>query len=145
MLCLFITVLITLSTPPPPPPDEAAQVFARVLASIEEKKRKKHTTHRRVIAGWVFLLILNILLVIIFSAPAITNFLSSYYLHWLPATLGVIAGAFSFVSVMESFHKLRLLSAYENNTKEIRCLTNFRGIYHSSSYRGRDESAPLIL
>ena len=131
------------STPPNMHTDEAAQVFARVLATIEDKKRQKHTTHRRVIGGWICLLVLNLLLVIFFSAPTITNFLASCYLHWLPATVGVVAGALSFISVMESFHTLRLLSAYENNTKEIRSLTNFRGTYHSS--RGKDETDPLLL
>ena len=133
LLCHYVIVYHT---------DEAAQVFARVLANIEDKKRQKHTTHRRVIVTWICLLILNVLLVIFFSATPITNFLASCYLHWVPYTVGVIAGALSFVSVMESFHRLRLLSAYENNTKEIRSLTNFRGSYHSS--RGRDETDPLL-
>ena len=133
---------------PCPPPsvlltDEAAQVLGRVLANIEDKKRQKHTTHRRVIGSWVCLLVLNVVLVILFSTTTVTNFLASIYLHWVPATAGVIAGALSFISVMESFHTLRLLSAYENNAKEIRSLTNFRGPHHSS--RGRDETDPLLL
>ena len=125
--------------------EEATQVFARVLANIEDKKREKHTTHRRVIAGWGCLLVLNAVLVILLSIPTVTNFLASCYLHWLPATVGVIAGAFSFITVMESFHRLRLLSAYENNVKEIRSLTNFRGSYHSSRGPGRIETDPLLL
>ena len=116
-------------------------MFARVLANIEDKKRAKHTTHRRVIFGWGGLLVLNAVLVILLSIPTVTNFLASCYLHWLPATVGIIAGALSFITVMESFHTLRLLSAYENNVKEIRSLTNFRRSYHSG--RG-SETDPLL-